>query len=430
MDLSVACQSSALQGALRPPGDKSISHRALLLGALAHGPTRLRGFLRAGVTQAMMDCLRDLGADAEFFGPNDLLIMGGQWRDPAAVLDCRNSGATMRMLLGALACQPVQAVLDGTPRLRQRPMGRVVEPLRRMGARIAAANGKAQPPLRVRGGPLHGIELSLQPASAQVKTAILLAGLYAHGPTVLHEGQPTRDHTERLLHHLGVSLAIVNGRITLTPDGAPLAGFTLPIPGDFSSAAFPLAAALLIPRSRLVLEGVGVNPTRTGLLEVLEAMGARIALHDLRQAGGEPVADLEVQASGLRGTRVEGSQVVRMIDEFPILAVIATQAEGETVVRGAAELRHKESDRIADLVAELRKMGAQIEELPDGFVVQGPTALRGAVVDSKGDHRLAMALAVAGMVARGSTVVHGAQCVDESYPGFAAAMRSVGAELG
>ena len=430
MNLKISGQTHSLHGVVRLPGDKSLSHRALLLGSLARGATRLQGFLRAGVTKTMLDCLYALGVDAEFFGPDDLLILGSPWRSPAKILDCHNSGSTMRMLLGALAPQPIRATLDGTPRLRKRPMGRVVEPLRRMGAEIVAANDNAQPPLTVHGQTLHGIEYDLPVASAQVKTAILLAALSADSPTTLREPAPSRDHTERLLQSMGVSVAVSNGKIKLTPDSMPLLGFKLAIPGDISSAAFLLTAALLVPGSRVTLNDVGVNPTRTGLLDTLLAMGGQIQFVDHRQTGGEPVASLDVTASGLRAVQISGGQVVRMIDEFPIFSVAATQAEGESVVRDAAELRIKESDRITALVSELRKMGARIQEHPDGFVIEGPTRLHGAVVESHNDHRLAMALAVAGLIAEGVTQIQGADCIEESFPGFAQSMIALGAELG
>ncbi len=429
MNLKISGQTHSLRGEVRLPGDKSLSHRALLLGGLAHGATRLQGFLLAGVTKAMLDCLCALGVDAEFFGPDDLLILGSPWRSPTKILDCRNSGSTMRMLLGALAPQPIRATLDGTPRLRKRPMGRVVEPLRRMGAEIVTASDDGQPPLTVRGQTLHGIEYNLPVASAQVKTAILLAALSADSPTTLHEPTTSRDHTERLLQSLGVSVAVSNGKIKLTPDSTSLPGFKLAIPGDISSAAFLLTAALLVPGSRVTINSVGVNPTRTGLLDALQAMGGQIQFVDRHQAGGEPEASLDVTASGLHAVQISGGQVVRMIDEFPIFAVAATQAKGETVVHDAAELRLKESDRITALASELRKMGARIEEYPDGFAVEGPTHLHASVVESHNDHRLAMALAVAGLIAEGVTQIQGAECIEESFPGFAQSLIALGAEL-
>ncbi len=429
MRLTVRGPSPPLRGDLRLPGDKSITHRALLLAGMASGASRLRGLLRAGVTEAMLAALRCLGVDAEFLGPDDLLVLGGAWRSPEAPLDCGNSGTTMRLLLGALAGRPVTATLTGSRRLRQRPMARVVEPLRRMGADIRGNGPADAPPFTVHGRHLRGAEHHLPVASAQVKSALLLAGLHAEGPTVVVEPGLSRDHTERLLAHLGLALTVERDRVRLVPDDRPLPAFDLRVPGDFSSAAFLLVAGALVPGSRVRLEGVGLNPRRLGLLEALREMGAQVETEVVRLEAGEPVGCVAVTGGGLRATVVEGERAVRMIDEFPVFAVAATQAEGETVVRGAQELRHKESDRIQALAVELRKLGACIEPTADGFIVHGPRRLRGAVVDSHGDHRLAMALAVAGLVAEGETVVEGAEWIGESYPGFAHALRALGAEV-
>ncbi len=427
MEIRIPEAAKKLRGSVRPPGDKSISHRALLLGGIAQGTSRIQGFLRAGVTDAMLGCLKTLGVDAEFMGDDDLVIVGRPWHIPHEILDCQNSGATIRMLLGALAAQPIEATLDGTQRLRKRPMKRVVHPLRRMGADIQGTDD--QPPLTVRGRKLHGIDYEMPVASAQVKTAILLAALFAEGPTTIHEPGPSRDHTERMLRCLGIAVNAKDGEVELIPERGPLSAFSLVIPADISSAAFLISAAAVVPASKLKLKGVGVNPTRTGLLDVLQEMGADIRLENEHESGLEPIADLEIRHSKLRGVAVSGQRVVRMIDEFPIFAVAATQAEGETVVSEAAELRLKESDRIASLVGELQKMGAQIEAREDGFVVAGPTRLQGAAVDSHKDHRLAMALTVAGLIAEGSTVVRGAECIRQSYPDFISTLTSCGAEL-
>jgi 3-phosphoshikimate 1-carboxyvinyltransferase len=337
----------------------------------------------------------------------------------------------MRLLAGILAGQAfaashaVRVTLTGEPQLLRRPMRRITDPLRQMGAQIEDVDGCA--PLTLYGGKLRGITHDLNVASAQVKSALLLAGLYADGPTVVRQCGPARDHTERMLAAMGVEIEVDGLDVILRPPTslAPFAqGGALRVPGDVSSAAFLLVAGLLVPGAEITIEGVGLNPTRTGLVDVLRAMGAQIAVAREREQGGEPVADLVVRrappyAAPLRGTTVRGEVVVRMIDEFPILAVAATQATGETVVHDAAELRVKETDRIAATIAELRKMGAQIEPYPDGFCVTGPTALHGAVVDSHGDHRLGMALAIAGLVAEGETVVQNADCIADSFPGFA-----------
>jgi 3-phosphoshikimate 1-carboxyvinyltransferase len=429
MELRISGPCPALRGEHRPPGDKSVSHRALLLASFADGPSRLLGFLRAGVTEAMLDCMRALGADVEFISHDDLLVIGRPWSAPSKPLNCRNSGATMRMLLGALAPQPICTTLDGSSRLRQRPMGRVVEPLLAMGADIRAQGAGHQPPLVVHGGRLHGIDYRLPVPSAQVKTAILFAALSAEGRTRLQEPGPSRDHTERILQSQGVAIRFGNLQVDLNPDERRLPAFTLRIPGDFSSASFPMAASLAIPESAIRIRGVGINPTRTGLLDTFQEMGADIQLSERRQEGREPVADMHIRGGGLRAVDISGDRVVRMIDEFPIFAVAATQAKGESTVRDALELRHKESDRIAALVEELRKMGAQIEERPDGFAVAGPTRLRAARLKSHGDHRLAMALTVAGLLAQGQTTIAGAECIHESFPSFLESLASLGAQI-
>jgi 3-phosphoshikimate 1-carboxyvinyltransferase len=417
--------ASSLRGVVTMPGDKSISHRALMHAALAQGTSRLQNFLYAGVTEAMMRCVRDLGVELEEETGGSLIVHGGQLRSPAAKLDCGSSGATIRMLMGALAGQPDLVVtLDGSAGLRRRPMKRVAEPLRLMGAELGDA-----PPLSIHGKPLHGIEYTMPVASAQVKAAILLAALQADGPTTVHEPGPSRDHSERMLHSFGISVVTHSNTVTLTPPEQAFPAFETAIPGDMSSAAFVFAAAALLPDAEVTVRQVGVNNTRTGILEALAAMGGDAGVANTRDVSGEPLADITVKSSELRGITVAGDLVVRMIDEFPILAVLATQARGETIVRDAAELRVKESDRIGSLASELRKLGAQIEERPDGFVVAGPTRLRGAVVDSHGDHRLALALAVAGIMAEGKTIVTRAEAYRESFPNFVELMCSLGAPI-
>jgi 3-phosphoshikimate 1-carboxyvinyltransferase len=429
MNLRVCGGVTGLKGEVRLPGDKSISHRAIVMAGMTRGTSRLRGVLQAGVTRALMSCLEGLGAETHALAADDLLIVAHPWESPKSVLECANSGATMRMLLGALAPAGIQATLDGGERLRQRPMSRVVEPLRQMGANITGRDGTDQPPLTVGTARLHGIDYQMPVASAQVKTAILLAGLSAEGPTILHERARSRDHTERLMRRLGVPIRVMNGDIVLDPDGAGHAPFDLEIPGDLSSAAFLIAAAILVPDSKISLPMVGVNPTRTGLIDTLREMGADLRLPHLRQNGWEDVGTLVARSSELQPTSVEGERVVRMIDEFPIFAVLATQADGVSVASDAAELRLKESDRIASLADELRRMGAAIETRADGFEIEGPTRLRGAAVDSHGDHRLAMALTVAGLIAEGETTIQDAECIDESFPGFAQILTGMGAEL-
>ena len=406
-----------LRGRVRVPGDKSISHRALLLGALADGSSQIRGFLPCGDCLSTLSCLQALGVEVETHDPATLTIHGRGLRGlraPAAPLNCVRSGTTMRLLAGILAGQPFESTLTGAPQLLRRPMRRIVEPLRRMGADIEDTGGHA--PLTVCGRRLRGCDHTLPVASAQVKSALLLAGLYAGGPTTIHQPGPARDHTELMLAARGADIEITGLTVTLAP--SPPLPLSLVIPGDISSAAFPLVAAALLPGSEVTIESVGINPTRTGLLDVLRMMGAELALDNEHEQGNEPVADVTVRASGLTGVEVGGDTVVRMIDELPVLAVAATQAHGATVVRDAAELRVKETDRIAVLAAELRALGAHVDALPDGFVIEGPTPLHGAVVDSHGDHRLAMALAVAGLIAEEEVVIENVDCIADSFPGF------------
>jgi 3-phosphoshikimate 1-carboxyvinyltransferase len=420
-----------LHGTTSVPGDKSISHRALLLGAIAHGVSTVRNWLPAADCQATLNAVRALGVVVEQPSPTELLVHGVGLRgvSPTSTpIDCQGSGTTMRLLAGILAGQPFTTTLDGHAGLRRRPMERVAIPLREMGAQIETRQGC--PPLIITGGRLRGIDYHLPVASAQVKSAILLAGLYTEGQTVIRQPGPARDHTERMLKAQGVDLQVQDNIITLSPNSPqPPAASSLTIPADFSSAAFPLVAALLLPKSNLVLEGIGVNPTRAGLLDVLRHMGAEIVDLNASESGGEPVADLMLRSSGLQGIKVSGETVVRMIDEFPIFAVAATQAHGETLVRDARELRVKETDRIAAIVTELRALGASIDEQDDGFIVQGPTRLHGALVQSHGDHRLAMAMIVAGLVADGETVVEGIDVIADSFPGFVELMRELGAEI-
>jgi 3-phosphoshikimate 1-carboxyvinyltransferase len=425
--------AESLSGRIRVPGDKSISHRTLLLGCLADGRSRIRGFLPSADCLATLGCVRALGIRVRSEDETTLTIHGRGLhglRKPGAALDCARSGTTMRLLGGILAGRAFEgsgATLTGDPQLLRRPMGRIARPLRRMGAVIETTDGHA--PLTIRGRQLQGCEHELPVASAQVKSAILLAALYADGPTVVHQPGPARDHTELMLKAMGADVDVSGLTVTVTPRPSPLLPLGFTVPGDISSASFPLAVGLLVPGAQVAVEDVGTNPTRTGLLDVLRAMDASVAVENRRDQGGEPVADVRACASALCSTEVSGHTVVRMIDEFPLLAVVATQAEGITVVRDAGELRVKETDRIAVIASELGKMGARIDPQPDGFVVTGPTQLRGTVVDSHGDHRIAMALAVAGLVARGETVVQGADCIADSFPGFVETMEAIGARM-
>jgi len=440
-------QDASLQGRAGVPGDKSISHRAVMLAAIADGVSHVKGFLYSGDGLATLHCMRQLGIRIDVEAPDDvpsLVVHGRGLRGltaPEGELDCGRSGTTMRLMAGLLAGQAFDTRLTGDPQLLRRPMRRIVDPLRRMGAEITGTEGHAPQtafaPLTIRGtGHLRSSDHVLTVASAQVKSAILLAALYADGPVSVTLPGPARDHTERMLTaHIvaapGSPPALAFSALTARLDASAvdhLRPLIWEVPGDFSSAAFPIAAALLTGAG-VTIEGVGVNPTRTGLLDVVRAMGGELALTGLREQGGEPMADVTAQASSLSAIEVGGETVVRMIDEFPIFALLATQARGTTVVRDAAELRVKETDRIMSVVTELQKLGARITARPDGFIVEGPTDLQGAEVDSQGDHRLAMTLAVAGLVARGETRVNGAECIPDSYPGFVETLGALGAEV-
>lgn len=433
---------ASLQGETRLPGDKSISHRAALLAALAEGESRIENFLTSGVTHVLLDALTCLGVGWRL-EDNRLMVQSqglSAWRPPATPINCGNSATTLRLLAGALAAAGLPAILDGTPGLRARPMQRIIEPLQRMGVPIAGENGRA--PLRVDRArrPLLPLDYTLPVASAQVKSCLLLAALAAEGPTTLREPAPSRDHTERLLRSLGADITSkrINQGIPAStqymtqlypPKPLRLPPFTLNVPGDFSAAAFLIVAALITPGSRVSLADVGLNPTRTGLLDALLEMGANIQICSLRELNGEPIGDLIIQASALHATRVDGSLVVRMIDEFPAFAVAAAFAQGQTIVRQAEELRYKESDRIAALCAELRALGVDVEEAQDGFCIQGGAPPRGGAVHSHGDHRLAMALAITGLASQQPVKVMDSDVIGESFPAFVETLRNLGGQL-
>jgi len=416
---------SRLRGTIVVPGDKSISHRAAILNAIALGPARVENLLVGEDTRATLDCLRALGVswsleEAEGLGATLIIHGPGRvgLRESEDVLDARNSGTTMRLLAGVLAAHPFLSVLTGDSSLRSRPMGRVVGPLREMGAQVWGRGGDAYPPLAIRGGEMRGIRYRMPVASAQVKSALLLAGLFAQGETAVEEPAPTRDHTERMLRAMGARLSGQGGLVRIEPLDGELAPLDLRVPGDISAAAFWMVAAALHPDAELHLPGVGINPTRSGIIDVLRSMGAALGVTEEREQGGEPVADITVRSSRLAPVEVSGDLVPRLIDEIPVLAVAAALTPGRTVVRDAAELRVKESDRIVTTCQELRRLGARVEELPDGLAIDGVQSLTGTHCQSHGDHRLAMALGVAGLLARGETVVEGAGAAEVSYPGF------------
>jgi 3-phosphoshikimate 1-carboxyvinyltransferase len=425
----IAEPGSTLAGAVRVPGDKSISHRALMLGAIASGRTHVRGFLEGEDCLATLRAVRSLGVAVARPAPGEVVVDGAGLRGlraPEGALDMGNAGTAMRLFMGLLSAQAFGSELIGDDSLMSRPMERAAAPLRAMGARIETRDGR--PPVRIHGGQsLRGIRYELPVASAQVKSAVLLAGLYADGETTVVEPAVTRDHTERMLQAFGVEVAARRGTVSLRRP-ARLAACRIDVPGDFSSAAFFIVAACIGARAPFVIEGVGVNPTRTGLLEMLALMGADLRLLNHRSAGAEPVADIEVRPARLTGIRVPERLVPLAIDELPAFFIAAACAEGETLVTGAAELRVKESDRIAVMARGLEAVGVRHEVLPDGVRIQGG-ALGGGVVDSQGDHRVAMSFAVASLRASAPIVIRDVANVATSFPGFAPLARSVGLGL-
>lgn len=431
-----------LRGTVSLPGDKSLSHRALLISSLGAGVSRIRNCAMAGVTLAMIECLQTLGVQiTEENKPNrqagaaDLLITGKDmagFTTPSRPLNCQGSATTMRLMAGILSGQTFQSTLDGNPRLRTRPMDRVVEPLRAKGAIIETDKGNA--PLTFSPSLLQPSEHVLPVASAQVKSALLLAGLFTDGPTTVIEPHKSRDHTERMLRGLGVPITESDDpdgchRVTVSGAVASLPPLDVQLPSDPSSAAFLVVAGVLIPDSNIEVTNLCLNPGRTGLFEVLRSMGGDLRVNGASESNGEPTGTIAVGPGSLRGATIQGSLVVRMIDEFPILAVAATQARGTTTVRDAEELRVKESDRIESLAEELNKMGAAIETMPDGFALNGPVKLTGAVVNARGDHRLAMSLAVAGLIADGETIIEGWESINDSFPEFPRILKQLGADV-
>lgn len=411
----------SLHGTVSVPGDKSVSHRAVMLGALAEGDTIIENFLPGEDCRATVACFQKLGVEITWTGQNSLRVQGNGLdglREPEDVLDAGNSGTTLRLLLGIIAAQPFFSVLNGDASLRRRPMVRVVDPLILMGARIEGRQGGNLAPLAVRGGGLKSLHYTSAVASAQVKSAILLAGLYADGVTGVTEPHRSRDHTERMLKYFGAKMDVSGTTVQLA--GRPrLLGKRVDVPGDLSSAAFLMVAAASLPGSDLTLTRVGINPTRSGIIDALTDMGASIELLNPREEDGEPVAEIRIRyTERLKGIVVGGEIIPRLIDEIPALAVAAALAGGRTEIRDAAELRVKESNRIFSVAEMLASFGATVEELPDGLLIKGRQSLRGCACQSHGDHRIALAGAVAGLLAEGETTVLGAECIDVSFPGF------------
>lgn len=416
----------ALKGAMIVPGDKSISHRAIMLASIAKGKSVVVNFLESE------DCLNTKKAfqrmGIKFSRRGKALIVHGQGlyglTPPKKPLDCGNSGTTIRLISGILAGQKFTTTLTGDKYLRKRPMSRIVVPLTQMGAKIKTVKSEFAP-LSITGGNLKAVTYTLPVASAQVKSCLLLAGLYAQGQTTVIEPVPTRDHTERMLKYLGA--IVQKNKLKITVQGGPkLRGKKIIVPGDISSASFFIVAACIIPGSKIIIRNVGVNPTRMGIVDILKQMGARITMTNLRCYGEEPVADLAITSSVLKGVKIRGQIIANIIDEIPILTVAAMAAQGQTVIEGAKELRVKETDRIKSMASQLSKMGVKIQELADGLVITGLAPLHGATVNSFGDHRTAMSLAIAGLIAEGRTEILDTDCIKTSFPNFMTLLRQLG----
>jgi len=419
MENLIVHKAKGLSGRLLIPGDKSISHRAIMFGALAKGKTVIRNFLQSEDCLSTMDSFQKMGIKIEKRGDKVSVFGKGLFglKAPKSVLNANNSGTTTRLMLGILAAQPFTSKITGDKSLCKRPMRRVADPLREMGAKITGKDGGNFTPLTVTGGELRGINFNSKVASAQVKSAILLAGLYAGGKTCITEPVKSRDHTERMLKYFGVKLHI-NGNTVCVRSGQELKGRNIEVPGDISSAAFFLVAGLITPDSKLILKNVGINPTRTGIIDALKKMGGKIKIVNKRNEKFEPVADLIVETSCLRGTVIGGKIIPRLIDEIPVLAVAAALAKGKTIFRDAGELRVKESDRIKTLCAELKKFGVRTKELRDGFIVYGSSKPKGAESISYGDHRIAMSMAVLALVSEGKSIIKDTACIKTSFPEF------------
>ncbi|HHN65346.1 MAG TPA: 3-phosphoshikimate 1-carboxyvinyltransferase [Nitrospirae bacterium] len=416
-----------LKGEITAPSDKSISHRAIIFASIGKGISRIRNFLRASDPMSTLNAMSALGV--EIIDNIDEIVVHGRGlyglKEPEDIIDCGNSGTTMRLLTGLLSAQKFLSILTGDESLRQRPMKRVITPLTEMGATIYGRKDNSLAPVAIRGQQLRPIKYRSPVASAQVKSAILLAGLYIAGTTTVEEPSRSRDHTERILPTIGASIEVEKNRVSIRGP-AELSRLDITIPGDFSSAAFFLVAATIVKDSEILIKNTLLNPTRTGLLNVMERMGVSFEILNTSEVSGEPVGDILCRfTSQLKATEIRPEEVPSMIDEFPIFSVLATQADGVSVIRGARELRVKESDRIGTMTSELRKLGAEIEELPDGMTIKGPVKLKGAVVESHGDHRVAMALSVAALVAEGETKIEGISSVEISFPGFYEKLRDL-----
>lgn len=409
----------SLRGTLVVPGDKSISHRSVMFGAIATGKTTVSGFLLGEDCLSTIDCFRKLGVKIDVDGTNVTIESAGMdaWLEPTEVLYTGNSGTTTRLMLGILAGTQLHTIMTGDASIGKRPMRRVIDPLRQMGAKITGRANGQYTPLAIQGTTLHAIDYTMPVASAQVKSAILLAGLRAQGTTIVREKEVSRDHTERMLRQFGAEVTVENGVVSFK-GGQALNGTHVSVPGDISSAAFFLVAGSIVPNSEIVLKNVGVNPTRAGIIEVLEQMGADMSVEIVGEEQAEPTATITIRTSNLQATTIGGDIIPRLIDEIPILALLATQAKGTTIIKDAEELKVKETDRITAVVDELTKLGANIEATDDGMIIHGPTPLHGGSLKTYGDHRIGMMGAIAALITDGTVELDDSECIAVSYPTF------------
>ncbi|WP_342472746.1 3-phosphoshikimate 1-carboxyvinyltransferase [Metasolibacillus sp. FSL H7-0170] len=412
-------EKPSLQGTITVPGDKSVSHRSVMFGAIAQGTTTVEGFLLGEDCLRTIDCFRKLGVEIAVEGTNVTIISEGidAWQEPTEVLYTGNSGTTTRLMLGLLAGAKLHTIMTGDASIAKRPMRRVADPLRLMGAHITGRENGQFTPVAIQGKELTAIDYTMPVASAQVKSAILLAGLRAQGTTIVRESEVSRDHTERMLRQFGAQVDVEDGVVSFE-GGQTLTATHVKVPGDISSAAFFLAAGAIAKDSRILLQNVGINPTRDGIISVLAEMGANMTIKVEDELAAEPTAEVLIESSALKGMTIEGQLIPRLIDEIPIIALLATQAQGTTVIKDAEELKVKETDRISAVVTELKKLGATIEATEDGMIIHGPTPLHGAALKSYGDHRIGMMAAIAALITEGEVLLDDADCIAVSYPTF------------
>ncbi|QUH24833.1 3-phosphoshikimate 1-carboxyvinyltransferase [Serpentinicella alkaliphila] len=425
MKVLITSKVSKIQGKIKVPGDKSISHRAIMLASISEGKSVIDGFLFGEDCLSTVSCFRKLGISINI-NEGQIEVEGkGLYglSEPEDILDAGNSGTTMRLMTGILAGQSFLSIITGDDSLRKRPMERIALPLRKMGASINGRKGGKLAPVVIEGKNLEGIEYILPVSSAQIKSAVLLAGLYADGETTVEEDVQSRDHTEKMLEFFGAKITKDNNRVTVSP--SVLKAQNITVPGDISSAAFFMAAAAAIPGSYLIIEGVGINQTRSGIIDVLTEMGAKIQVENIKHSGGEEIGDIHIEGVNLKGVNISKAIIPRLIDEIPVLAVIAAKAEGITRITGAEELKVKETNRISTMVSEMKKVGIEVNELPDGMEIIGGSKINGGTVESHGDHRVAMAMAICGLLADEPIKILGNECIDISFPDFENILKSV-----